>query len=149
MFMELKDVGKNCNSCPEYKMIDVGNKSCNSQMHTDKTCGSACNVKSVTDKYNCEQVLEFSKFTFFHRMLNEKEIKLDSNERELIAGKETIFGALPLIKNSSVTIQFDNLNATLILKKGSSKIRLHEHAIQVDKFCIRNNILYFYFQAGL
>ena len=48
--------------------------------------------------------------------------------------------ALLLLKISSATNHFDNLNATLILKKESSKIRLYEQAIQVDKFFIRNNI---------
>ena len=133
-----RDVGTSCDSLMN-ELIDVGIR-CNSLMHTYEKCSAECNLQRFTDKY-CENCFfDSSKLTFFHRMLSETEKKLDSNERELLAGKESVFGALPLIKNKNMTLHFDNLNASIICEKGSSKIRLHLHALQIDKFCLRNNI---------
>ena len=134
IFKALKDVGKNYNS-----QIDVGNN-CNSEhRHIDTWCDSALIENLSTDKYELD-LNQIKLFTFFHRMLNELEIRSDSNEREIIAAKETLFGSKNEIRNKIVTIHLDNSNAAKILEKGSTKLRLHEHAIQVDNFCIHNNI---------
>lgn len=108
---------------------DAG-KNCSSEMHTGLKSSSASNIvlKNIRD------------FSFFHRMLNKNECKTDSNERELLAGKETMFGSLKLIKNGLVTIHFDNANAAKICTKGSTKIRLHLHALELDDFCLKNGI---------
>ena len=101
-------------------------------IHTDN-CGS------VKDEYKLD-FYDIKKFTFFHRMLNSYEIKKDSNERELIAAKETIFGAVKMLKNSTLTIHFDNSTAAKVMSKGSSKLRLQTHALQMDNFCLEHNI---------
>ena len=64
-------------------------------------------------------------------MLRPKEITVDSNERELLAGLETVYACKDLLKGSVLTLHFDNQNAARILKIGSSKQRLHEYALKM------------------
>jgi hypothetical protein len=71
-------------------------------------------------------------------MLTSNESYTDSNERELLAGKETLLSTN--LENTSITLHFDNYNASLVSQKGSSKLRLHKHAVQIDDFCIENGL---------
>lgn len=80
-------------------------------------------------------------FGFFHRMLFEQEKVLDSNERELKAALETVYGCERFISGSVLTLHVDNLNAAKILKVGSSKPRLHKYALEMSKFCTKNEII--------
>ena len=79
-------------------------------------------------------------FTFFHRMLTEREKSFDSNEREIIGVKELFLGSLNFLKNSRIIMHVDNENVEKIVKKGSGKIRLHNHALEIHKFCRDYNI---------
>ena len=69
-----------------------------------------------------------------------KKIEKDSNEREILAAKETIFGAKSILKHSVFTLHVDNSTTCKIISKGSSKLRLHLHALQIDNFCLDNDI---------
>ena len=79
-------------------------------------------------------------YTFVHRQFNAMEQDMDSNERELLAARQLISGSVKLLKNKSVTLHFDNLNASIICKKGSTKYRLNKHALFIDKICRDYNI---------
>ena len=74
-------------------------------------------------------------------MLRPKEISVDSNERELLAGLETVYACKDLLKGSVLTLHFDNQNAAKILKIGSSKPRLHEYALKMSDFCSTYSIV--------
>jgi len=45
-----------------------------------------------------------------------------------------------LLKNKAVTLHFDNINASLICKKGSNKPRLQKYALEIANLCDRYNI---------
>ena len=120
----------------------IAGTTCSRLLHTDKDCGSA-KIIFTSDNLKKKYSMSFSdigKYTFFHRMLTPKEQEIDSNERELIAAKETVFGALSILKDSNLTIHFDNSTASKIAWKGSSKLRLQRHALQIDDFCLEHNI---------
>jgi hypothetical protein len=42
--------------------------------------------------------------------------------------------------NNVFTLHFDNMNALMILEKGSSKFRLQNYALYVDELCLRFKI---------
>ncbi len=89
---------------------------------------------------NCPDIKDF---VVQHRMLKKEEISLDSNERELIGALHLITSNLSFLKNSCFTLHLDNENAHLILKKGSTKPRLHRYAIDIHELCLKNNITLF------
>jgi len=84
--------------------------------------------------------LAVKKVLICHRNLDFAEKALDSNERELIAAAYVILSCLPYIRNSSVTLHMDNINAVSILAKGSPKPRLQAHARLIFELCIDNNV---------
>jgi len=75
-----------------------------------------------------------------HRSLQPFEKTMDSNERELIAAVELISGCKNVLRNSKITLHFDNMNAASICKKGSPKPRLNCHALQIFDVCKEFNI---------
>ena len=79
-------------------------------------------------------------YSFVHKHLNVMEQKMDSNERELLAARHLIFGSTHLLKDKSVTLHFDSLNAANIIMKGSSKFRLQWYALQIEQICTLYNI---------
>ena len=74
-----------------------------------------------------------------HKMFNLEEISTDSNEREMIGGRQLILSSLDLVKNSEIVIHFDNMNAALIYMKGSPKYRLQKYAIEMDDLALKYN----------
>ena len=122
------------------RLMDVGYNSNSPRKHIDTLCDSATELQHIDTMCDSANLRDEYGFKIFHRMLNEHEKLTDSNERELIAAKDTIFGLYPRLKGSCVTIHLDNLNASNILRKGSSKLRLHKYALQVDDVCMRNGI---------
>jgi len=84
--------------------------------------------------------LAVKKVLICHRNLDFAERALDSNERELLAAQHVILSKLPFIKNSSVTLHMDNLNAVGICIKESPKPRLQAYARQIFETCNDNNI---------
>ena len=121
-----KDVGK----CDSPWIQDVGLKS-NSPKLSRSSHDRVQNFR-LKDKYD---------YKVYHRMLYEFEISTDSNERELLAAKNSIIGFGEFLRKNCVTIHLDNLNAAEILRKGSTKYRLHKYALQVDDFCLKNEII--------
>ena len=96
-------------------------------------------VRSVVDTKLNDTI--FSSYELFHRNLSNSEIETDSNERELKAGLETVFACQGFLKNSSLTLHFDNCNAASIFKTGSSKPRLQKYALMMSEFCSKNAIV--------
>ena len=98
-------------------------------------------VYSAMKNLNLQKKYEkLDDYGFFHRMLFENEICLDSNERELKAAVETVYGCQSLVSGSVLTLHLDNLNAAKILKVGSPKPRLHKYAVEISEFCRKNEI---------
>ena len=83
---------------------------------------------------------ECKDYTFYHRMLFLDEKELDSNERELKAVKGLLYGSKNLISNCSVTLHVDNETVESVIRKGSSKIRLHKYATEIFYFCLENEV---------
>ena len=73
-------------------------------------------------------------------MLSVLETSVDSNEREMKAVLELLFGSKTLLTNKCVTLHVDNENVAIIMKKGSGKMRFHHYALSVFNFCKENNI---------
>jgi len=75
-----------------------------------------------------------------HRNLTYAERATDSNERELLAAVELILGCLMYLKNCIFTLHFDNMNASSVVEKGSSKFRLQNYAVFISNICLTHNI---------
>ena len=56
--------------------------------------------------------------SFFHRNLRSFEKEMDSNERELLAGLEVLFGSEEMLQGKTITLHFDNENASTHLLLG-------------------------------
>jgi hypothetical protein len=84
--------------------------------------------------------LAVKKVLICHRNLDFAERALDSNERELIAATHVILSCLPHIKNSSITLHMDNINAVSIIAKGSPKPRLQAYSRLIFDLCNDNNV---------
>lgn len=63
-----------------------------------------------------------------------------STYRELLAVKNVLLSVAHLLKNETVQWFSDNMNATRIINKGSTKEHLQELAIEVYNLCLKNNI---------
>jgi len=87
--------------------------------------------------------LAVKKVLICHGNLDFAERALDSNERELLAAVHVLQSTLPYIKNSSITLHMDNVNAVSICQKGSSKPRLQVYAKLIFETCKDNNITLF------
>ena len=64
----------------------------------------------------------------------------DSNARELLAILYGLQSFKSLVQGKTVKIFTDNVNAVVIAKKGSMSFRLHDLAIRIFSFCVRNNV---------
>jgi len=71
----------------------------------------------VTDHDLDPELVE--KIYFVHRNLNYAEQAMGSNERELLAAVELLLGCANVLQNSIFTLHFNNMNAAMILEKGS------------------------------
>ena len=94
-------------------------------------------ASNIRDKYDldlskCSEVVN-------HGMFNTFQIETDSNEREMIGGKRLIMSAEGILRNSNVTLHFDNTNAAIIYGKGSPKFRLQKYAIDIDNLSLQWN----------
>ena len=111
------------------------------QWDVDKMCQNLSTAFSTRKPKSFEVDLEIVKnHIFVHRQFNQFERMYDSNERELIAARHLIAGSIKLLKGKSATLHFDNLNASIICSKGSSKFRLHRHALYINEICRKYNI---------
>jgi hypothetical protein len=92
------------------------------------------------DKFDLDPVT-VDKMVYCHRNLKYYERATDSNERELLAAVELIENCSNHFKNLTVTLHFDNLNASIICQKGSGKIRLQKYSEQLFSITTDNNIV--------
>jgi hypothetical protein len=68
------------------------------------------------------------------------ECVTDSNERELKAALFLLENCSEVLKNCSVTLHFNNMNAATICTKGSPKLRLQHYAEKISETCDNANI---------
>jgi hypothetical protein len=85
--------------------------------------------------------LKVQKMYYCHRNLKYYERVTDSNERELLAAVNLLESCCKMVRNSVVTLHFDNTNAAIICKKGSSKIRLQKYAEKISNLASDNNFV--------
>jgi hypothetical protein len=83
---------------------------------------------------------QVEKIKVVRRSLTDREKKVDSNERELLAVVHLLQSLLSGFAGKSVKLHVDNANAADILMTGSNKPRLHFYARLVSDICIKNNI---------
>ena len=81
-----------------------------------------------------------SKTYIVHRNLDYDERAVDSNERELLAALQLLASCAQFWSGQAVTLYFDNLNASIICKKGSPKPRLQKYAVQILNICKRFDV---------
>ena len=78
---------------------------------------------------------KISDHTFVHKQLTVVEQSMDSNEREMLAAYCLISSSVGLLQNKTVVLHMDNLNASNICLKGSSKFKLKKYAIKISDIC--------------
>ena len=78
---------------------------------------------------------KISDHTFVHKQLTVVEQSMDSNEREMLAAYCLISSSVELLQNKTVVLHMDNLNASNICLKGSSKFKLQKYAIKISDIC--------------
>ena len=79
-------------------------QNCFSIDYIKKPICSRYTAKNCSAKIRFGSVKNTDKYTFFHRMFFHNEIKKASNEREILAGKETIFGTKIILKHSVLDV---------------------------------------------
>jgi hypothetical protein len=84
--------------------------------------------------------LGVQKVLICHRNLDYTEQALDSTERELLGVLQIISNCITDIRDSTITINVDSMNAAVICAKGSPKPRLNAYARLIFQLCFDNNI---------
>jgi hypothetical protein len=93
---------------------------------------------TVRDEFDMDPQ-KIEKLCVVHRNLTYAERVVDSNERELLAAVQLLKSCRGALKNSNITLHFDNLNASIICKKGSPKPRLQKYAVEILEICEKLN----------
>ena len=130
VIMKLNDYNSRRIFCLDESVQMVQNSS--ADWHADFVHRAMDYVKGTFGNENC------SDYRFVHRMLTYRERNSDSNERELKAVTELLFGAKDMLRNNVLVLHVDNNNVEKVLKNGSGKIRLQNYALQIEKFCHEN-----------
>ena len=90
---------------------------------------------AVRDEYDLD-LKKVNDVKFVHRNLFDFEISADSNEREILAVRELVYGSKSIVRDSNLVIYVDNLNASKIFMKGSPKPRLNKYAVEMDQLSL-------------
>jgi hypothetical protein len=89
---------------------------------------------AVRDDYDLDPIT-VKKLCVVHRNLDYAERAVDSNERELLAAVQLLKSCEQFLQNTQLTLHFDNMNASIICKKGSPKPRLQKYANKILDLC--------------
>jgi hypothetical protein len=103
--------------------------------------GKKLDLKNVVvrDRFDLDPYKVDSMFVV-RKNLDIMERVTDSNERELKAALFLLENCSDVLKNCSITIHFDNMNAATICTKGSPKLRLQYYAEKILETCNNANI---------
>ena len=84
--------------------------------------------------------IDKEEFDLFYKAFSSVESALDSNGRKLLAIIYSLKSFKSLIQGKVVKLYTDSKNASVIVSKGSTSLRLQRQALEIFQFCAVNNV---------